>query len=115
MTTYVIMMRGSGGEPAPAGADAAGQGMCSPAVFLDGNRVAQSSTFPIDDLIQSSALEGIEVYTSFASVPAAYQTNSNCGTIILWTRVDEGGGGNRRWLRNAIGLTGLGVVLLLIL
>src|SRR5688572_10935720 len=51
MTTYAIMMRGSGSEAAPEGADAAGQGLCSPAIFLDGNRVVQSSSFPIDDLL----------------------------------------------------------------
>jgi hypothetical protein len=113
MTTHVIMLRGSGYEAAPAGADGMA-GLCSPAIFLDGTRIGQSAFFPIDDLIQSSALEGVEVYSSFTSVPAEYQTSNGCGTILLWSRAGESGG-KRGWLRHAIGAAGIGVLTLLVL
>jgi hypothetical protein len=57
-----------------------------PAVYLDGVR------FPllgesIDNIIDPSQLEGIEVYTHAAEVPAQFASaRSNCGVIALWTK-----------------------------
>jgi hypothetical protein len=113
MTTYMVMMRGSGNSPAPAGADSQSGGYCAPSVFLDGTAIVQSAFAPLDDLIRSNFLEGIEVYTSFAGVPAEFQTMNNCGTILLWTR-EASGIGKRGWKRMAFGLTGLGVIVLLL-
>ncbi|HEV7838516.1 MAG TPA: carboxypeptidase regulatory-like domain-containing protein [Gemmatimonadaceae bacterium] len=59
---------------------------CVPAVYLDGVR------FPllgesIDNIIDPSQLEGIEVYTHAAEVPAQFASaRSNCGVIALWTK-----------------------------
>jgi hypothetical protein len=60
---------------------------CRPAVFLDG------SHFPlmgesIDDIVTPEALEGVEVYTHAAEVPAQFQVpgGNTCGAIVLWTK-----------------------------
>jgi hypothetical protein len=73
----------------------------------------QSASFPIDDLLQSNLLAGIEVYPSFASVPPEYQTSVHCGAILLWTR-EGGGGGKRGWIRHALGIAGLGLLVFLL-
>jgi hypothetical protein len=89
MTTNLVLMRGGA------------VGMCSPAIYLDGVRIDQSSSFPIDDLVNPSILEGIEVYT-LAGAPAEFLSFNSCGVILFWTREGERGG-RGGWLRHAIG------------
>ncbi|TVP58728.1 MAG: hypothetical protein EA351_03020 [Gemmatimonadales bacterium] len=44
----------------------------------------------IDHLVHPSALEGIEIYTDLASVPAEFLTpDAGCGVIALWTRLQS--------------------------
>lgn len=100
MTTNLIMMRGGA------------FGLCSPTIYLDGVRIDQSSAFPVDDLIHTGILEGIEVY-NVSSAPAEYMTFNNCGVILFWTREGEGGG-RGGWLRHAIGATAALVLVVLI-
>jgi hypothetical protein len=90
LLTQVIMMRGHGNEPSPLGADGAA-GLCQPAVWLDGVRIQQSSSHPLDNMLMASTLEGIEVYSSAASAPIEYQGQANCGVILLWSRESTGG------------------------
>ncbi|MGH7468092.1 MAG: carboxypeptidase-like regulatory domain-containing protein [Longimicrobiales bacterium] len=113
MTTYLVMMRGSGNTAAPAGADSQAAGHCAPSIFLDGTAIQQNTSFPLDDLIRSNTLEGIEVYTSFTGVPAEFQTSNTCGTILLWTR-EASGVGKRSWIRMTVGLAGLSLIVLLL-
>jgi hypothetical protein len=87
-------------------------GMCAPTLYLDGVRIEQSSSFPIDDLLHTGALEGIEVY-GISGVPAEYMTANSCGVILLWTREGEPGRG-RGWLRHVIGGAAALVLILLI-
>jgi hypothetical protein len=59
---------------------------CTPAVYLDGSRFPLMGE-SIDDLVNPMSLEGIEVYTHAAEVPAEFQGPfANCGVIALWTR-----------------------------
>ena len=59
---------------------------CTPAIYLDGTRFPLMGE-SIDDIVNPMALEGIEVYTHAAEVPAEFQGPfSNCGVIALWTR-----------------------------
>ena len=59
---------------------------CTPAVYLGGTRFPLMGE-SIDDIVNPMALEGIEVYTHAAEVPAEFQGPfSNCGVIALWTR-----------------------------
>ncbi len=44
----------------------------------------------VDHLAHPSALEGIEIYTDLASVPAEFLTpDAGCGVIALWTRLQS--------------------------
>ncbi|HEV7594092.1 MAG TPA: TonB-dependent receptor [Gemmatimonadaceae bacterium] len=59
---------------------------CQPAVYLDGVRFPLMGE-SIDDIVNPSQLEGIEVYTHAAEVPAQFAgSGSNCGVIALWTK-----------------------------
>jgi hypothetical protein len=68
-------------------------GRCFPAVWIDGQLVAEGSAGPggggpawIDQLIQPEQIAGIEVYNSTASIPVQYNLFSACGVIVIWTR-----------------------------
>ena len=58
---------------------------CKPIVWIDGMRANGAE---VDDLARPSDLEGMEVYPSWAGLPAQYQDRDNrmCGVIVLWTR-----------------------------
>jgi hypothetical protein len=59
---------------------------CRPNVFLDGLRFPLR-TESIDQIVNPTELEGIEVYPHSADAPAEFQTATNpCGAIVLWTR-----------------------------
>ena len=60
---------------------------CRPAVYVDGLRYPLLRGETIDDVVDPTALEGIEVYAHAAEVPVEFQgPGSNCGAIVLWTR-----------------------------
>lgn len=55
-----------------------------PLVWLDGVRLVGAE---IDDVTQATEIAAIEVYNSFAGVPAQYLDRSAvCGTILVWTK-----------------------------
>ncbi|HEV7837803.1 MAG TPA: TonB-dependent receptor [Gemmatimonadaceae bacterium] len=58
---------------------------CQPAVYLDGVRFPLMGE-SIDDIVNPSQLEGIEVYTHAAEVPAQFANFGSCGVIALWTK-----------------------------
>jgi hypothetical protein len=70
---------------------------CEPSLYLDGVRIRQTADAPIDDMLNSVMLEGIEVYTTLGSAPAEYQSSNNCGVVLFWTREAEGGGRRGLW------------------
>jgi hypothetical protein len=59
-----------------------GQG-CDPAIVLDGAHGRTGAS--VDELIDPSKLRGIEVYRSWATVPAELGMSSQCGLIALWS------------------------------
>jgi TonB family protein len=75
-------LRGSGG-----GRTVSIRGNCSPLVFLDGFPAASGA---LDlDVIDLSTVEGIEVYSGLATVPAEFlsvQGTERCGVIAIWSR-----------------------------
>lgn len=79
---YLIRMRGADNR-------------CDPAIYIDGLLIRQSQETPIDDLLQPSALEGVEVYTSTSSAPARYAIQGSCGVVLFWTGVGQAG--SRKW------------------
>lgn len=64
---------------------------CAPLTWLDGTPL-YAGEFDLDTLDPRS-LEGIEIYSGPAGVPAEFQGNrtisSSCGTVILWSRQGE--------------------------
>jgi hypothetical protein len=55
-----------------------------PMVWLDGVRLVGAE---IDEVTQATDIAAIEVYNSFAGVPAQYLDRSAvCGTILVWTK-----------------------------
>jgi len=91
-----------------------GPGNCLPNLYIDGVPVRQSLDFPIDDLLTPDMLEGVEVYSTSASVPAQYQTGTQCGVVLFWTRQGEPGL-PFSWKRLLIGGLAAGAVVLLLL
>jgi hypothetical protein len=59
---------------------------CTPSMWVDGQL---APGMEIDDLLPSD-IQAIELYESFASVPAEFTPRSStvpCGTIVIWTRI----------------------------
>jgi hypothetical protein len=58
---------------------------CTPRIWLDGVRADNAE---IDELISPSEIAGLEIYPSFAGVPAEYMDKENraCGVILVWSR-----------------------------
>ncbi len=61
---------------------------CQPTVWIDGTRAMGAE---VDEVARPSDLAGVEVYPSWAGLPAQYQDRDNrmCGVIVLWTRSDR--------------------------
>jgi hypothetical protein len=67
-----------------------GGGLCRPDLYIDGSRVANDPTFPINQLVMASDLRAVEVYARQGTIPSEFRSLSGCGVIVIWT------GGTRR-------------------
>lgn len=58
---------------------------CKPMVWVDGMRAPGAE---LDEVARPMDVAGIEVYPSYAGLPAQYQDRNNrmCGAILVWTR-----------------------------
>ena len=57
---------------------------CAPLVWIDGVRIPNSQ---IDEVVTPSDVAAVEVYSSFAGIPAQYfDRTATCGTILVWSR-----------------------------
>jgi hypothetical protein len=72
---------------------------CPAQVFVDGfhinrspplprgGRLSTTEMFPIDQVVQPGAVEGIEVYQGLSRVPAEFLSpEAACGVVAIWTR-----------------------------
>ena len=96
----VLMMRGTAG-------------LCAPSVWVDGLQLTDAGAM-LDDLLNPSALEAVEVYNSTTNAPIQYRTG-NCGVLLFWTKRGQTEDRARiKWWKLAIGATvGVGLVFLL--
>lgn len=57
---------------------------CSPLVWIDGVRMPGAE---LDEVAQPGDIAAMEIYNSFAGIPAQFfDRSATCGTIVLWTR-----------------------------
>jgi hypothetical protein len=87
-----------------------GTGTCIPDVYVDGSRLRQTREVGVDAFLNPAILEGVEVYTSSATVPGIFATTNQCGVVAFWTRPSPPG----RWSWKRL-FVGVGVFALLIL
>ena len=62
-----------------------GPGVCRPDLYVDGSRMANDPTFPINSLVIATELRAVEVYARPSTVPMQYRSLSGCGVILIWT------------------------------
>ena len=63
---------------------------CYPAVWLDGIQVSRGGSRPavLNDLVNTNAISGIEVYPTNSGIPVRYGgMDASCGVVLLWTRI----------------------------
>lgn len=89
-------------------------GTCAPALYLDGVRIQQNASVTIDEFVDPSQLEGVEVYSRASVAPAEFGGGNDCGVVAFWSRVPEQGG-DGGWKRLAIGFGSLGALLLFLI
>jgi hypothetical protein len=57
---------------------------CAPLVWVDGVRMPGAQ---LDEVAPTEDVAGIEIYNSFAGIPARYfDRSATCGTILVWLR-----------------------------
>jgi hypothetical protein len=57
---------------------------CRPLLWVDGIRVPGAE---LDEFVSLADVLAIEIYTSFAGIPAQYvDRNTNCGAIVVWLK-----------------------------
>lgn len=60
---------------------------CEPMLWVDGLQIPLNG-MSIDDIVQPQDIEGIEIYSGPASLPADFvrRGNPGCGAVLVWTR-----------------------------
>ena len=57
---------------------------CAPLVWIDGVRIPNTQ---IDENVSPSDVAALEIYSSFAGIPAQFfDRTATCGTILVWSR-----------------------------
>lgn len=91
-------------------------GGCVPAMYIDGVPINRSNrTDSLDDFVTVLNIEGIEVYRGPSTQIGHIYDPSGCGLVLVWTRGGHGGGETdtpNRWLKLAVTLATIGLVLL---
>lgn len=62
---------------------------CAPTLYVDRHVVATGGQRPVrlDDFTTPAEIEAIEVYVRSSEVPVGFDELSNCGVILVWTRL----------------------------
>jgi hypothetical protein len=76
-----VVIRGAGAVSLTGG------GVCYPKVVVDGNVILRGEPARLDQVIQPSEIEAIEVYRGPSETPLQFGgISSPCGVILIWTR-----------------------------
>ena len=64
------------------------QGLCTPAIFLDGYEQLVDDASDLNFMVQPEEIQGVEVYNSAPSTPAQFwgRGGTGCRSIVVWTR-----------------------------
>ncbi|KPK01104.1 MAG: hypothetical protein AMS20_14245 [Gemmatimonas sp. SG8_28] len=62
---------------------------CSPTFYLDRHVIALGGDTPVrpDDFVTPAEIEAIEIYTRPSEIPVEFDELTNCGVVLMWTRV----------------------------
>ena len=62
---------------------------CAPSLYIDRHLVAAGGDNPVrpDDYMTPGEVEAIEVYTRTSEIPVEFNAVTNCGVVLVWTRV----------------------------
>jgi hypothetical protein len=60
-------------------------GLCSPAVFIDGMMMTQIEGLDIEQFVNVQDVRSLEVYVRNTQIPVQFQTQNNCGSIVITT------------------------------
>ncbi len=63
--------------------------LCSPTFYLDRHMIALGGEDPVrpDDFVTPAELEAIEVYTRPSEIPVEFDELTDCGVVVMWTRM----------------------------
>ena len=88
-----VQMRGSGLRGTVAYMRGADGRPCLPHIYVDGARaawlmpgVAVQDTATIEDILDVTHVQAVEVYARAVEAPAQYAALTTCGVILFWTR-----------------------------
>ena len=57
---------------------------CRPTLWIDGIRVSDAE---LDEAVNINDVAAVEVYNSFAGIPAQYVDRTNdCGAVVVWVK-----------------------------
>ncbi len=80
---------------------------CQMTYMLDGLPIEPDI---LDSMIRPDEVEGIEIYRGFTQIPPQYMNRTNCGLVLVWTRLDPPGARPFSWKRVFVGLGAAGVL-----
>jgi hypothetical protein len=63
-----------------------GSGRCIPAVYLDGQMLANLTTADLDAIVAPHQVAAVEVYTDTQVPPQFQNALAGCGSIVIWTK-----------------------------
>lgn len=79
------------------------RGGCRPQVVMDG--AVMAGPVSLDDVVLPGDVEAMEVYLG-PTAPIAYNSQSGCGTVVMWTRSPPEPTGNHISLKKFIAIVG---------
>lgn len=64
------------------------RGTCTPLIYIDGVAIEQRDADLVDEFLQPSMLEGIEIYAGTVGMPLEFAAaqQSGCGVVAFWTQ-----------------------------